>query len=60
VCKVAFNRDKDWVDLREMLAIQGRGVDVAYALGWLGEMLGSEDPRTVRFRDLAAEAQPRS
>lgn len=60
VCKVAFDRDKDWVDLREMLAIQGRGFDAAYALGWLGEMLGPDDARTVRFRDLVAAVQSRS
>ncbi len=57
VCKVAFNREKDWVDLREMLVVQGAAFDVAHTLGWLAEMLGADDPRTARFRALVADAQ---
>lgn len=52
VCKVAFNRDKDWVDLREMLLIQGSSFDAAYTLHWLVEMLGADDERTRRFEEL--------
>lgn len=52
VCKVAFNRDKDWVDLREMLLIQGERFDAAYALRWLSEILGPEDQRALRFQGL--------
>ncbi len=52
VCKVAFNRDKDWLDLREMLLIQGERFDADYALRWLTEILGPEDTRTARFEAL--------
>ncbi|MCC6846914.1 MAG: hypothetical protein IT294_00325 [Deltaproteobacteria bacterium] len=49
VRKIAFNRDKDWIDLREMLAIRGDAFDGKYVLGWLGEILGPDDLRDARF-----------
>lgn len=52
ICKVAFDREKDWVDLHEMLEIQGEGFEAAYTLRWLDEILGADDPRTRRFREL--------
>jgi hypothetical protein len=52
VCKVAFDRDKDWIDLGEMIAIQGEGFDGDYAASWLDRLLGADDRRTLRFRSL--------
>jgi hypothetical protein len=52
VCKVAFDRGKDWVDLREMLLMQRESFDAAYTLRWLSELLGPEDARTLQFKAL--------
>ena len=56
VCKVAFNRGKDWLDLRQMVAIQGERLDVSYIRRWLHEILGADDPRTQRFESLLCTA----
>ncbi len=55
VCKIAFNREKDWLDLREMAAIQGEKLDVPYIRRWLGVILGVDDPRTRRFEALVSQ-----
>lgn len=52
VCKVAFNREQDWLDLRKMVAIQGERLDAAYIREWLTIILGADDPRTRRFEAL--------
>lgn len=52
VCKIAFDREKDWLDVREMLAIQGERFDLSYVAEWLDRLLGPDDSRTVRFRSL--------
>ncbi|MEJ7796552.1 MAG: hypothetical protein WKF50_13435 [Nocardioides sp.] len=48
VCKAAFSRPKDWVDLDAMLA-EGTHLDVAEVLRWLGRIVGDEDSRYVRM-----------
>lgn len=58
ICKVAFDREKDWVDLRELLQIQGAGFQAAYTLRWLDEILGADDQRTRRFRNLLEQSGP--
>jgi hypothetical protein len=47
VCKVAFNRGKDWVDLEAMLA-SGTVIDAAEVLRWVARMVGDEDSRYSR------------
>ncbi|MBI2761260.1 MAG: nucleotidyltransferase [Chloroflexi bacterium] len=54
VCKVAFNRDKDWLDLREIARVQGPRLDVAYIEHWL-KTFGEDDPRTARFQALITQ-----
>jgi len=54
VCKIAFDREKDWLDVREMLAIQGERFDARYVAEWLDELLGPDDRRARRFRDVIA------
>ena len=54
VCKIAFNREKDWLDLQEMAAIQRERLDMAYIRHWLAEILGTEDARISRFEALIA------
>lgn len=54
ICKVAFDREKDWLDLRELVTMQGGRLDRAYLLTWLTEILGAHDPRLERFAALVA------
>jgi len=54
VCKILFNRDKDWSDLRGLLLMQGRSFDLAYTRAWLVEGLGEDDPRIARLDRLVA------
>ncbi len=48
VCKVVFNRPKDWVDIDAMLAA-GTAVDAAEVLRWVARIAGDEDPRYNRI-----------
>ncbi len=51
VCKVVFNRSKDWVDIDAMRAIT-HGIDTAEVLRWVGRIAGDEDPRYERIASL--------
>ena len=48
VCKVVFDRPKDWVDINAMLAA-GVSLDVAEILRWVGRIAGDDDPRYERI-----------
>jgi hypothetical protein len=48
VCKVIFNRPRDWVDVDAMLAA-GADIDVAEVLRWVARIAGDEDPRYNRI-----------
>jgi hypothetical protein len=48
VCKVVFDRPKDWVDIDAIMA-DGTAVDVAEVLRWVGRVVGDEDPRYDRI-----------
>lgn len=48
VCKVAFDRPKDWVDIDAMLDL-GTAVDAAEILRWVARTTGDEDPRFERI-----------
>jgi len=47
VCKVIFNRPRDWVDVDAMLAAEAE-IDVAEVLRWVARIAGDEDPRYNR------------
>ena len=49
ICKILFNREKDWLDLREMLLFGVGGMDLGYMCNWLGAMIGLADERVRRF-----------
>jgi hypothetical protein len=51
VCKVVFNRAKDWVDVDAMLTSDAP-VDAAEVLRWVGRILGDTDPRYDRIAAL--------
>ena len=47
VCKVVFNRPKDWVDIDAILAAE-TSVDVAEILKWVTRLVGDDDARYSR------------
>ncbi len=47
VCKVVFNRSKDWVDIDALLD-DDDDLDVAEVLRWVGRIAGDDDPRYER------------
>jgi hypothetical protein len=47
VCKVVYNRPKDWVDLDAMLAC-GTPIDAAEVLRWVARIVGDTDSRYTR------------
>lgn len=51
VCKVVFNRPKDWVDIDAMRELDA-GIDSAEVLRWVGRIAGDEDPRFERIAGL--------
>ncbi len=55
VCKAMFDRRKDWLDIEQML-LGTDGLDVADAEGWLTQMVGEDDPRLQRLRELTSQA----
>jgi hypothetical protein len=48
VCKVVFNRPKDWVDIDAIVA-GDVDIDVAEVLRWVGRIAGDEDARYNRI-----------
>jgi hypothetical protein len=48
ICKVVFNRPKDWIDIEAMLA-DGTALDSAEVLRWVGRLAGDRDPRYDRI-----------
>ena len=50
VFKAFFDRTRDWADIEAM--IDARSPDVHEAIGWLVDLLGADDPRIVRLREL--------
>ena len=51
VCKVVFNRPKDWVDIDSVLAARAV-LDSAEVLRWVARIAGDEDPRYNRIAAL--------
>lgn len=54
LCKIFFSREKDWIDLRGLLLMQGRSFDLAYTRLWLADGLEADDTRISRFERLVA------
>lgn len=53
VCKAMFDRQKDWLDIEQML-IATDDLDVHAIEGWLLRMVGENDQRLARLKELAA------
>jgi hypothetical protein len=53
VCKIAFDRPKDWLDL-EQVVVCVEDLDLAEIRSWLERIVGSEDPRLGRLEGVLA------
>lgn len=51
VCKVVFNRSRDWVDIEAILALE-TPVNAAEVLRWVGRIAGDDDARYDRIAAL--------
>jgi len=56
VFKAFFDRTKDWADIEAM--IDARALDIHVVLGWLVDLLGSDDHRVARLRSLIGREPP--
>ncbi|MEH3053443.1 MAG: hypothetical protein PGN13_05445 [Patulibacter minatonensis] len=54
VCKAAFDRPKDWLDIEQIL-VACEQLDLAETKAWLGRIVGEFDQRSGRFTALAAQ-----
>jgi hypothetical protein len=58
VFKAFFDRTKDWADIEAM--IDAKSLDTHVVLGWLVDLLGGDDHRVARLRDLIDHQPPQS
>lgn len=49
VCKVLFDRPKDWLDVAAVAEHEGEGLDVGHIVLWLRTFLPDDDPRFERL-----------
>jgi hypothetical protein len=56
VCKVVFDRPKDWLDIEEMIA-WGTEIDTADALAWVQRILGRASEQYTRLAALMEGAR---
>jgi hypothetical protein len=49
VCKVVFDRRKDWIDIDQVLLLTAGTLDLQDVRRWLVAILGTEDERVARF-----------
>jgi hypothetical protein len=55
VCKVIFDRRKDWIDVEQMLLLNAGSLDVADVRRWIAAIVGEHDRRRVHFDGLVGE-----
>lgn len=55
LCKIAFNRQDDWLDIRNVLAVQQSRFDFAYVRRWMYDMFPDDDERVQRFEQLVEQ-----
>jgi hypothetical protein len=55
ICKIIFDRPKDWPDIRQMVAMQGPAFDVEYVRYWLREILGEDSEEALKFEAVLLE-----
>jgi len=55
-CKLGFDRPKDWIDIEQML-ICVEHFDTVELLAWSDRIVGKDDPRAERIRELVARTR---
>jgi hypothetical protein len=53
VCKAMFDRPKDWIDIEQIL-VATPGLDLAEIETWLEAMVGEQNPRLARLREITS------
>ena len=54
VCKVLYDRPKDWLDIEAVAGTRGNALDKDYVRRWVGEFLTEDDPRLARLNSLVS------
>jgi hypothetical protein len=54
ICKAMFDRPKDWIDIEQML-VAAEDFNVTAVEDWLVRMVGDDDSRLQRLRELKAQ-----
>ena len=49
VCKVVFDRRKDWIDIEQILLLTAGTLDINNVRDWVVRIVGATDPRVERF-----------
>lgn len=49
ICKAAYNRPKDWVDIENIFRVQQERLDIAYLRRWFDEFFQPEDEQCVKI-----------
>ncbi len=55
ICKVLYDRPKDWVDIEAVAKTRGDELNADYMRSWLVEAIGEADPRIDRMAGLLGE-----
>jgi hypothetical protein len=55
VCKVVFNRRKDWIDIDQMLLLTAGTLDLDDVRRWIAAMVGANDERSEHFEHAVRE-----
>jgi len=49
ICKVVFDRRKDWIDIDQMLLLTAGSLDLDDVRSWVTRIVGGDDPRLARL-----------
>jgi hypothetical protein len=60
VCKVVFDRRKDWIDIEQVLLLQSGSLDVDDVRRWIAAILRAGDPRVERFEQAVRDVLGRA
>ena len=52
IFKLMFFRPKDLLDVEKLIEVQGDELDLVYIRGWIVEMMGEDNERTVALDNL--------
>jgi hypothetical protein len=55
VCKVVFNRRKDWIDVDQMLLLTAGTLDLDDVRRWIGAIIGTSDERAEHFEQAVTQ-----